>query len=145
MYLFTPASTVSISQLQPPNCQGLKKKKKERKSAFQIQPRNPEMKQGWGGGLPIKLFIGILGEDNYYLAACSEIPLLGRNMCTAKQKLKGILQDGRLLEFVTMAACSNAFLFLNLFLKSVCTRCFGNFNRIHSFMYAHIRLSSELP
>lgn len=104
MYLFTPASTVSISQLQPPNCQGLKKKKKERKSAFQIQPRNPEMKQGWGGGLPIKLFIGLLGGDNYYLAACSEIPLLGRNMCTEKQKLKGILKDGGLLEFVTMAA-----------------------------------------
>lgn len=138
--LYKPTTTSKLPRLKKK-----KKKRNERKSAFQIQPRNPEMKQRWGGGLPIKLFIGLLGGDNYYLAACSEIPLLGRNMCTEKQKLKGILEDGGLVEFVTMATCSNAFLFLNLFLKSVCIRCFGNFNPIHSFMYAHIHLSPELP
>lgn len=51
------------------------------------------MKQGWGGGLPKTIYRNI-GRDNYYLAACSEIPLLGRNMCAAHQRLKGILKDG---------------------------------------------------
>lgn len=102
------------------------------------------MKQGWGGGLPKTIYRHI-EEDNYYLAACSEIPLFGRNMCTSQQRLKKILKDGGLLEFVTMAARLIAFLFLNLFFKSVCIRCFGNFNCIHSFVLACIRLSSERP
>lgn len=61
------------------------------------------MKQGWGGGLPKTIYRNI-GGDNYYLVACSEILLLGRNICASHQRLKGILKDGRLLEFVTMAA-----------------------------------------
>ena len=61
------------------------------------------MKQEWGGGLPKTIYRNI-GGDNYYLAACSEIPLLGRNMCTTHQRLKGILKDGGVLEFVTVAA-----------------------------------------
>lgn len=56
-----------------------------------------------GGGLPKTIYRNIEG-DNYYLAACSEIPLLGRNMYTAHQRLKGLLKDGGLLEFVAVAA-----------------------------------------
>ena len=37
------------------------------------------MKQEWGGELPKSIYRNI-GRDNYHLAACSQIPLLGRNM-----------------------------------------------------------------
>ena len=95
---------------------GLKKKK----SAFQIQSRNPAMKQEWGGGLPKSIYRNI-GRDNYHLAACSQIPLLGRNMyATLRDWRESLKMVDYLNLWFNLSSNLNAFFFLVCVCVCVC-------------------------